>query len=75
MNNQFEALVKMQLSMCEGWAKLLQSGFSMYEALIVNQAKMFQHPAYFRYKDIIPQGADLLDHYGKRNHDVDVEKV
>ena len=75
MVNQFETMLKMQVAMCEGWVKLWKDSFTAYENLIEHQAKLLQHPNYIRLQDFIPNGASLLDHYGKRAHDVDVEKV
>ncbi len=40
-----------------------------------HQAKILEHRSHFRVEDVIPCGADWRDHYGKRNRDVDVEKV
>jgi hypothetical protein len=34
-----------------------------------------RHNPYIRFHDVNPGGADWFDHYGKRNHDVDVEKI
>ena len=75
MVNNFEALFKMQVALCEGWAKLFKDSFVAYENLLEQQAKILNHPSYIRLTDIIPTGASLLDHYGKRSHDVDVERV
>jgi hypothetical protein len=73
--NQFEALLKMQIAMCEGWAKMVKDGFTAYERLVEHQSKIMAHPAYIRYHDVMPLGASWFDHYGKRTHDVDVEHI
>lgn len=75
MDNQFETMLKLQMAMYQGWAKLMQDSMLSYQRLWEQQAKLFQHPSYFRFHDIVPMGASLLDHYGKRSHDVDVERV
>lgn len=75
MVNQFEAMFKVQIALLEGWAKLWKDSFTAFEVLAEQQAKLLQHPSYTRLQDFIPTGASLLDHYGKRSHDVDVEKV
>jgi len=75
MVNHFEAMFRVQLAMCEGWAKLFKDSFVAYENLLDQQAKILNHPSYPRLSDMIPTGASLLDHYGKRAHDVDVERV
>lgn len=75
MVNQFDSMLKLQIAMCEGWVKLWQDTFIAYDHLLEQQAKIMQHPSYIRFQDMIPEGASLLDHYGKRAHDVDVEKV
>lgn len=76
MTNQLEVLVNMQVVLCKAWASMMTDGFGAYQRLLDHQIKLFtQHPSYIRLQDIIPQGPDLKDHYGKRAHDVDVERV
>ncbi|HVI50236.1 MAG TPA: hypothetical protein VM661_03400 [Candidatus Sulfotelmatobacter sp.] len=75
MVNQYESMLKLQIAAWEGWVKLWKDGFTAYETLVAHQGKLLQHPSYLRFQDFIPSGASLLDHYGKRSHDVDVERV
>ena len=75
MANQMDAFIKMQIAMCEGWAKLMSDNFTAYERLFQHQVQLFQHPSYIRLQDMIPMGASWFDHYGKRAHDVDVDHV
>lgn len=75
MVNPYEALFKMQIAMLEGWAKMMKDNFTAFETLAEHQAKLLNHPSYPRFHDVVATGASLLDMYGKRNHDVDVEKV
>lgn len=75
MVNQFEAMLRLQIAMCAGWAKLCTDGFMVCETLASQQAKLLEHPKYLRLSDLIPDGASWFDHYGKRSHDVDVERV
>ncbi len=75
MVTPLEVMVKMQLAMCEGWAKLMIETFTGYERIFEQQAKLFEHPRFLRLQDKIPQGADWSENYGKRNHDVNVERV
>jgi hypothetical protein len=76
MSTQFESLFRWQVALCEGWIQMAALSFGAYERLWASQVKILEHQnAYFRSANIIPQGADWFDHYGKRNHDIDVEKV
>ncbi|HXP95433.1 MAG TPA: hypothetical protein VN809_01885 [Telmatospirillum sp.] len=75
MTTPYDPFFKLQIALWEGWVRAMSSGFCVCERLIDQQARILDHQDYFRFHNIIPQGADWLDHYGKRNHDVDVEKV
>lgn len=75
MQNHLEALLKIQIAMCEGWAKVMNESFTACERMLAHQAKIFEHPTYIRLRDDVPMGASWFDHYGKRAHDVDVEHV
>ncbi len=71
----FEAVVKMQLAMCEGWTRLAIETFTAYQRLFEHQAKFFHQPHSLRCRDVTPQGADWSENYGKRTGDVNVERV
>ncbi|MDR3435482.1 hypothetical protein [Telmatospirillum sp.] len=76
MTTQCTPIFKMQIAIWEGWMRLMLVGIGAYGHLWEQQAAILEHHhAWFRNGNVIPRGADWFDHYGKRNHDVDVEKV
>ena len=75
MTTPYDPFFKLQLALWEGWTRAVARNFCVCERMMEHQAKILDHHDYFRIHDAIYQGADWLDHYGKRNHDVDVEKV
>jgi hypothetical protein len=75
MTSQFEPFFRLQLAAWEGWARLMINNYTAFEKLVESQHKLFCQHSYLRHQNIIPCGASWFDHYGKRNHDVDVEKV
>lgn len=75
MLTPFEMFMQYQLALCDGWLRMMRESMDIYQHFLKEQTKMLNHPEYLRAKDLIPCGADWLDHYGKRCHDVDVERV
>ncbi|MTJ80569.1 MAG: hypothetical protein F8N37_06065 [Telmatospirillum sp.] len=76
MTPQLESLFSFQLALWNGWIQLTCAGFNAYNRLLLNQSRLLEHHhTYFRCENLIPQGADWDDHYGKRLHDINVEKV
>lgn len=75
MPNQWEAFLTLQLAICEGWAKLMKDGLAAYQRVLAHQAMLLDQPSCFRARNMIADGADWFDRYGKRQHDVDVERV
>jgi hypothetical protein len=75
MSSQLEPIFKLQLLIWQGWMRVTVDSLSACQRLLEHQAKIFDHPSYFRSRNTVAHGADWADHYGKRNHDVDVEKV
>ena len=71
----FDACIRMQLCMLEGWVRTTNQLADYMVKLSSQQVQMLESPAFKRWRDEIWQGAALDDHYGRRNHDVDVEKV
>lgn len=75
MTTPYDPFFKMQTALWEGWVHAMMDSLCACERLLEHQAKMLDHHHYFRFHNVIPRGADWIDHYGKRSHDVDVEKV
>ena len=75
MTTPFDPFFKVQIAFWEGWTRLMVNNACACERLFEHQTKLLEHHNYFRFHNVIPRGADWLDHYGKRNRDVDVEKV
>lgn len=75
MTTPYDPFFKIQIALLEGWGRVMADSLDAYEKLLEHQAKILERQGYFRFHNVIPRGADWLDHYGKRNHDVDVEKV
>lgn len=75
MTSPYDPFSKMQLALWKGWMHAMTGSFYAYGRLMEHHAKIVEHHECIRVQDVIPQGADWLDHYGRRNHDVDVEKV
>ncbi len=75
MTTPYEPLFKMQMALWEGWVHAATDSVVAYQRLWEQQRKILDRHGYFRCRNIVPQGADWFDHYGKRHDDVDVEKV
>ena len=75
MLSPLEPFFRMQFTVWEEWAHFVANSVRAYERLAEHQANLLRHHPYIRFHDVIPGGADWFDHYGKRHHDVDVEKV
>ena len=75
--NPFLALVTLQFALMEGWVRFLAEGFEAYARLCDHHTKLVHHhhTNFYRLHDVSPSGADWQDHYGKRSHDVNVERV
>jgi hypothetical protein len=75
MTTPNDPFLQVQIALWEGWVRVMTDSFGICERLYAHQAKMLDRHGYFRFHNVIPQGADWLDHYGKRMHDIDVDKV
>lgn len=69
-------LLEMQLAGVQAWNNWMEMIIHTQEHLLAEQAAFLatQHPHRRRHK-IIPSGPDLMDHYGHRSQDVDVERI
>ena len=75
MTTPMDFYIKSQTAMGEGWLKCMQQNMRAYEHFLSLYVKWLNHQDFARFADFIPDGASWFDHYGKRAHDVDVEKV
>jgi hypothetical protein len=74
MLNPFATATNIQLAWVASWMKAANEMARMSQNLCAQQMKLLDGPKFQRCKDVAFRGADLCDHYGKRTHDVDVEK-
>ena len=75
MTTSPHSFVRFQAALWEGWTHVIIERAVVCARVVEHQAKILDHPPEFRRHCVMPQGADLLDHYGHRSHDVDVEKL
>ncbi len=80
MASPFETLIEMQRQAFAGAQSFSRLWVSCWLRVIDQQRQIFTH-AIRRVEDMgsakpqAPKGADLQDHYGKRSHDVNVERI
>ncbi len=73
------ASIKMQQAMTMGAVHALEVLAKDYAHMVEGQVKLIPHHAHRRAEDhfkkapVMPSGPDLMDHYGRRAHDVDIE--
>jgi hypothetical protein len=75
MITPWQVFFTLQLAMLDGWVKVLRDSGATWERMAMVQAKMFDHPMRARQQDVMPAGPALADHYGRREHDVNIERV
>lgn len=75
MTTPYDPFIKFQIAFWEGWIRFATDSCQAYGRVIEHHNKILEQHGCFRFHNVIPQGADWFDHYGKRNHDIDVEKV
>lgn len=75
MTTLYMPFLKVQQAVWESWLSLFRANLQICEHLGAVQVKLFEEHPYFRINDAIADGADWTDHYGRRNHDIDIEKV
>ncbi len=75
MYNPFLMMAQCQMAALEGWLKLNACMWRQYGNMLTLPQSLAKHPPYVRWHDVCFRGPDLNDHYGRRPHDVDVERV
>lgn len=67
-------VARYQMAMMEGWYRVATCAWHQYAKMMMMPQEMLHHP-HLRLLDVPFRGPDLKDHYGRRAHDVDVERV
>ncbi len=76
MLNPFLAACQHQAALFDGWMRMAACAWRHYGRMVTLPRELLRHhPAFHRIHDVAYRGADLRDHYGRRAHDVDVERV
>lgn len=75
MESLITDLIRIQLSLAEGWITVINHGWRCWQNLAVANLELLQHPAFHRWHDVVPRGPSWTDHYGRRSHDIDVEHI
>lgn len=75
MSMPYDPFIKFQIAFWEGWIRFASDSCQVYGRLVEHHSRIFGEHGGFRFHDVIPQGADLSENYGRRNHDVDVGRV
>lgn len=76
MFNPFLAACQFQAAMFDGWMRMMACAWQQYGRMaLLPQELLDHHHCHGRAHDVAYRGADLKDHYGRRTHDVDVERV
>lgn len=74
MFNPFLMMAQCQLAAFDGWMRVANCSWRQYGRMMQLPQELLNHPHY-RMHDVCYRGADLDDHYGRRAHDVDIERV
>ena len=75
METPMDKIIKAQWGYLDQYLRLMSVGIDMFQYVQRRQAE-FIHDRYgMRLRDVIPNGADWFDCYGKRGHDINVERV
>jgi len=68
-------LIRIQLALLESWITATMHAWQGWQHVITANHDLLRHPAFHRWHNILPMGADWMDHYGRRAHDVDIEHL
>ncbi len=75
MYDPFTAALRLHLAGLNAWLAWWRLGVRQCAHLGEQQARFLaQHPLHRRGR-AVPRGADWLDQYGRRHHDIDVEHM
>lgn len=72
--NPFVMLARYQVAYLQGWLRVSDLLAGQYLHWLETQAHLLGHPVH-RWHDVNYRGPDLSDHYGRRSHDVDIERI
>ena len=74
--HQFQAVAGLPAAALAGWTAMLADGMHVWQRVIDAQiAFLRQQEAFLRRHNEVARGADWTDHYGRRLHDVNVERL
>ena len=69
-------LIRIQVAFMEGWITATMHAWQGCQHLMTaNSDLLYHHPAFHRWHNVLPAGPELMDHYGRRAHDVDIEHL
>lgn len=73
----FVFITQWQIAMMESWMHSMQYAANFWQEWDKFRQTLMENPAYseVRWHNVIPRGVNLTDGYGKRHHDVDVERI
>jgi hypothetical protein len=76
MRAKVGSMVGLQMAALAGCAMLMARSVRLVQRMIENQADLMRNQTAFpRTNKYIARGPDWMDHYGRRNRDVNVERV
>ena len=77
MNNPYLMALQWQMACMQSWVSAMHKSAEMWSHMVDMEARLTHEPAEAqkRWHAVIPNGAWLLDHYGKRTRDVDPERI
>ncbi len=74
METPIDIIVAAQWYGVSQWLRFVSVGMNILLNVQKQAASFGEHPA-VRLRDAVPRGADWFDCYGKRCHDINVERV
>ena len=75
-HHQLQVAAGLPAAALAGWTAMLADGMHVWQRMIDAQiAVLRQQEAFLRSHNHVARGADWTDHYGRRTHDVNVERL
>lgn len=75
MFNPFLMAFEWQMAAMQAWLRAMSCTATHCAHIAALPEELLNHPDHHRHHDVLYRGPDLEDHYGRRAHDVDVERV
>lgn len=71
-----QMVAEMQMAMVDAWFTGVKQMLAFTQAIVAAESSMLSRPpGYRRWHDVPAFFADMMGHYGRRPHDVDVEHM